>query len=128
MTAYRKHLLTTLFGSVIGYGVAAAQLSAMDPVRVAPHIYENVLENDRVRVLKVTERNGETPPIHSHPERVAVFLSPCAWMQSDPDGSDQMQSYRLGDVLWLPRETHGGVTSGVIQDCSIIQVELKPST
>ena len=127
MTVFWKYLLPLMLGTVVGYGVAAAQMSAMDPVRVAPHIYENVLENDRIRVLKVTDRNGETPPVHSHPDRVAVFLSPCAWMEKDLDGSDRMQSYRLGDVLWLPRETHGGVTSGVIQDCSIIEVELKPA-
>ena len=30
-------------------------------------LFENVLENDWVRVLKVTERNGETAPLHSHP-------------------------------------------------------------
>ena len=125
MTSLRKYLFVMLLGIFAGYGIATAQLSAMDPVRVAPHIYENVLENDKVRVLKVTDRNGETPPIHSHPDRVAVFLSPCAWMEQDTDGTDRMQSYRLGDVLWLQRETHGGVTSGVIQDCSIIEVELK---
>ena len=114
-----------LAGGLAGYGVALAQLSAMDPVNVAPHIYENVLENDRVRVLKVTERNGETPPVHSHPERLAVFLSPCAWMEPGSDGREQMESYRLGDVLWKSRETHGGVTSSVVQDCSRLEIEMK---
>ena len=125
MNPFPKLLLVSIAGILVGYGAAVAQLSPMDPVRVAPHIYENVLENDKVRVLKVTDRNGETPPIHSHPDRVAVFLSPCAWMEKDRDGTDRMQSFRLGDVMWLRRETHGGVTSGVIQDCSIIEVELK---
>jgi len=114
-----------IFGSLLGYGVATAQFSALDPVNVAPHIYENVLENDRVRVLKVTERNGETPPIHSHPERVAVFLSPCAWMEAGDDGVQRMQSFRLGDVVWKERETHGGVTSAVVQDCSRLEIELR---
>jgi len=125
MTPIGKNLFLIAIGGLFGYGIAIAQISAMDPVRVAPHIYENVLENDRIRVLKVTDRNGDTPPIHSHPDRVAVFLSPCAWMEQEADGTNRMQSYRLGDVLWLRRETHGGVTSGVIQDCSIIEVELK---
>lgn len=114
-----------LVGSLLGYGVATAQYSAMDPVRVAPHIYEEVLVNDRVRVLKVTERNGETPPIHSHPERLAVFLSPCAWMETAADGEERMQSYRLGDVLWKVRETHGGVTSRVVQDCNRLEIEMR---
>ena len=92
---------------------------------MAPHIYENLLENEWVRVLKVTDRNGQTPPIHSHPERVVVFLSPCAWMEKASDGTDRMQSFRLGDVIWLEAETHGGETSGVVQDCSILEIEMK---
>ncbi len=84
-----------------------------------------MLENERVRVLKVTERTGETPPLHSHPERVVVFLSPCAWMETGPDGQSSMHSYRLGDVLWADRATHGGETSRVVQECSLLEIELK---
>lgn len=125
MSQTKRTTFVALLAGVFGYGIAAAQFDALDPVRVAPHIYENILENDWVRVLKVTDRNGQTPPIHAHPERVAVFLSPCAWMETTAGGSEQMQSYRLGDVLWLEAETHGGVTSGVVQDCSILEIEMK---
>ncbi|MDX1406141.1 MAG: hypothetical protein R3192_16495 [Woeseiaceae bacterium] len=100
-------------------------MAALDPVRVAPHIHQSVLENERVRVLKVTERHGETAPLHSHPDRVMVFLSPCAWLETDPGGETQMQSYRLGDVLWAGKTTHGGKTSDVVQDCSLLEIELK---
>ncbi len=114
-----------VLGGLLGYGIAAAQFSALDPVRVAPHIFENVLENDRLRVLKVTERNGETPPLHSHPERLIVYLSPCAWMEAGSDGMAEMQSFRLGDVVWATGLTHGGQTSNVVQDCSRLEIELK---
>jgi len=110
---------------LLGYGVAAAQFNAMDPVQAAPHIYENVLENDRIRVLKVTERNGETPPIHSHPDTLLDHLSHCAWMETAEDGSRSMQSFRLGDVVWRDRVTHGGETSKVVQECSRLEVEFK---
>ena len=113
-------LLTT-----IGLATALAQSSALDPVRVAPHIYESVLDNERVRVLKVTDRNGETPPLHAHPDRLVVFLSPCAWMETAADGQKSMQSYKLGDVLWADRVTHGGETSRVVQECSLLEIELK---
>jgi len=112
-------------GGVLGFGIAAAQFSALDPVRVAPHIYENVLENERVRVLKVTERNGETAPLHSHPDRLIVNLSPCAWMERTGQGEPEMQSFKLGDVSWEPRITHGGQTSNVVQDCSRLEIEMK---
>ena len=105
----RKHpILVALAGGLFGYGIAVAQLNAMDPVLAAPHIYENVLENDRVRVLKVTERNGETPPIHSHPDTLIVHLSPCAWMEQASDGSRQMQSFRLANTA---------LGSGPVTDC-----------
>ena len=121
----RTHsLLLVLLGGHFGYGLAVAQFAALDPVRVAPHIYETVLENDWVRVLKVTERNGETAPLHAHPETVVVHLSPCAWMESTPEG-ETMQSFRLGDAVWRNPLTHGGETSNVVQDCSRLEIEMK---
>lgn len=125
MTQPKRSILLVLFGGLLGYGVATAQFDALDPVRVAPHIYDNILENDRVRVLKVTERNGETLPLHSHPESVLVHLSPCAWMEEAADGERVMQSFRLGDATWRQRITHGGKRSNVVQECSRLVIELK---
>lgn len=103
----------------------AAVPSALDPVRVAPHIYELAFENDRVRVLKKTIRNGETPPLHAHPDRVVVYLNPCAWMVDAGDGSTHMESFDFGEPVWAAAETHGGVTANVVQQCSVIEIELK---
>ena len=123
-----KHLrpgMTFGFMLILGIAVASAQSPALDPVNVAPHIYETVLENGQVRVIKVTERTGETPPLHEHPDRVLVYLSPCAWLEETPDGKKSMQSFRLGDVQWADAITHGGVTSTVVQECSLLAIELK---
>ncbi len=125
MTEHKHNILLVLIGGILGYGIAAAQIEALDPVRVAPHIYENVLENDWVRVLKVTERNGETAPLHAHPETVIVHLSPCAWIEARGDGTGSMQSFRLGDAVWRERITHGGETSKVVQECSRLEIEMK---
>ena len=111
--------------ATLGLATAVAQSPALDPVRVAPHIHESLLDNERVRVLKVTDRNGETPPLHAHPDRVVVFLSPCAWIETAADGQTVMRSYKLGDVLWADRVTHGGETSRVVQECSLLEIELK---
>ena len=102
-----------------------AQRSMLDPAIVAPHIYEATLENEHVRVLKVTTRNGETAPLHAHPNRVIVYLSSCAWMEDDDDGKKQMESYATGDVVWAERITHGGETSNVVHDCLSLEIELK---
>lgn len=114
-------------GVALGATVTAAiaQGIMFDPAIVAPHIYETTLENERVRVLKKTTRNGETPPLHSHPDSVVVYLTSCAWMQEDDEGRTAMESYGAGDVVWTGRMTHGGETSKVVHDCLLLQIELK---
>ena len=114
--------LLLIFAFVAGM---AATPAALDPVRVVPHIYELAFENEKVRVLKKTIRNGETPLLHSHPDRVIVYLNPCAWMQDNADGSRHMESFKFGTPVWAPAETHGGVTANVVQQCSVIEVEIK---
>lgn len=117
-------LILALF-SLLGFAAGIAATSPLDPVRVAPHIYELAFENERVRVLKKTIRNGETPPVHSHPDRVIVYLNPCAWLVEDDDGSKSMESFKFGTPVWAPAESHGGETANVIQQCSIVEIELK---
>ena len=120
----RLPFLALLLSLAFVAGMAAVP-KALDPVRVAPHIYELAFENDKVRVLKKTIRGGETPPLHAHPDRVIVYLNPCAWMENDEDGGQHMESYKFGEPTWAPAETHGGVTANVIQQCSIIEIEIK---
>jgi hypothetical protein len=117
--------IVVVIAGMLCLAIAGAQSLALDPVYVAPHIFTKVLENDHVRVLKVVERNGETSPLHSHPQRVIVYLSPCAWMEESAEGQMTMQSFRLGDVVWLDKATHGGQTSAVVQECSTLEIELK---
>ena len=105
-------------------GVVFAQ-AALDPVRVAPHIYETALENERVRVLKRTIRSGETPPIMAQPDRVVVYLNPCAWLEEDGAGGKRMRDYKFGEPTWQPANTHGGSAIPVVQECRVVEVELK---
>lgn len=127
MSHHRAIVVAAVFGMVTGCVVSMtfAQSIALDPARVAPHIFEIVLENEKVRVLRVTDRNGETQPLHSHPGRVIVHLSPCAWMVQEDDGSMRMESHKFGDVYWADPLTHGGRTSNVVEECRSIEIEIK---
>lgn len=120
----RLPMLALLLLLSFAAGVAATN-SALDPVRVAPHIYELAFENERVRVLNRTIRNGETSPLISQPDRVVVYLNPCAWLVEESDGSKTMESFKFGTPVWAPAETRGGDTSNVIQQCSVLEIELK---
>jgi hypothetical protein len=108
------------------FTAAAASIPlALDPLQIAPHMHDLSFENDRVRVLKATIRNGETAPLHAHPDRVIVYLNPCAWLEDDGEGGTTMKSYKFGEPIWAPAETHGGDTANVIEQCSLLEIELK---
>ena len=104
---------------------AFAQSSPLDPPRAAPHMFTTEFENDRVRVLRARERNGETSPLHTLRDRVVVHVNSCAWTVTDEDGSERMYSYRPGDTYWQRKTTRGGTTSNVIQECHTLQIEIK---
>ena len=105
--------------------VGAAVPTPLDPVRVAPHIYELEFENEQVRVIRQTIRYGETQPLHAHPDRLLVYLQTCAWLEDDGNGGERMQEFKYGAVAWAEAETHGGNTANVVQECKIVEIELK---
>ena len=110
---------------LLGVAVGSAKVPpALDPVKVAPHIYELAFENERVRVLKRRIRNGETMPLVQQPDRVVVYLNPCAWIEDDGRGGERMRDYKFGTPTWQAANSHGGETSNVIQECRVIEVEL----
>ena len=104
---------------------AATSQSVLDPVRAAPHVYELAFENERVRVLKRTLRQSETVPLVSQPDRVVIYLNPCAWLEDDGKGGKRMQSFRFGEPTWAAAGSHGGTTPKVVETCQIVEVELK---
>ena len=110
---------------VLAFAAGRAQtLGALDPLKVAPHVYELAFENEKVRVLKQTIRPGEWPPIHEHPDSVTIYLNPCAWLEEDSDGKHK-ESFKFGTPVWTPAASHGGATATVVQECRVIIVELK---
>ncbi|MDJ0907567.1 MAG: hypothetical protein QNI99_00120 [Woeseiaceae bacterium] len=117
----RYVLLLVLLAFAAG---ALAIPPALDPVKVAPHIYETAFENERVRVLRRIIRNGDTEPFMQQPDRVIVYLNPCAWLEDDGEGGNRMESFEFGTPVWAPAESRGGQTSNVIQECHVIEVEL----
>ncbi len=104
--------------------VGAAVPKPLDPIQVAPHIYELAFENERVRVLRQKVRVGETQLVHAHPDRVMVYLQSCAWLEDDGAGGEQMKLFKLGEAVWAPAETHGGRSVDVAQECNILEIEL----
>ena len=124
MTNPAQKLLSVVPLLLLAAVVGAAVPKPLDPVRVAPHIFELEFENERVRVLRQTIRNGETQPLHAHPDRLLVYLQTCAWLENDENGNEMMQEFKYGAVVWAEAVTHGGETASVVQECRILEIEL----
>lgn len=102
----------------------AATGLAQDPVQVDPKHYQVVLENDQVRVLRITYAPGEKSVMHKHPEGVAVFLSEHRVRFGLPGGKSEERAGTRGQTLWSPAETHlpENISSAPLE---LILVELK---
>ena len=111
-----------------GGGAEAAEEAAgesLDATAVEPDHYATVLENDHVRVLRITYgagEEGEEGALHSHPNGVLVYLSDGSSELTPVDGTKREASFKAGDTMWAPAETHHGKA---ITDIEAILVELK---
>ena len=120
----RQYLVAVVPLLLLAAVVGAAVPALLDPIKVAPHIYQLEFQNERVRVIKQTMRNGETQPLHAHPDRLLVYLQTCAWIEDDGHGGKRMQEFKYGEVVWANAETHGGSNPEVVQECRVLEIEL----
>jgi len=98
--------------------------AAQDPVKVAPDIYKQVFENERVRVLEVRFKAGDKIAKHSHPDNFVYVLGPGKGRFSKPDGTSSEADFQVGQVVWGPAETHWAENIGSTELHAIV-VELK---
>ncbi len=93
---------------------------------VYPDACQPVLENERVRVYRVTLAPGEFLPMHRHPVAgLAVTLS-AAEIAIQTEGGDQTQKLEVaaGEVRWRPVVTHSIRNVGKTR-FEAIDIELK---
>lgn len=113
-----------LAGMLVAVAGFAGVASAADPLAVAPDMYKLDFENERVRVMTVTFAPGQAMPEHSHPDHFAYVLETGTLKISHPDGTSMEASPKVGEVMWLPAETHSAVNIGTTQ-VRLLVVELK---
>lgn len=77
-----------------------------DPVAVDPKHYKVELENDRVRVLRITYGPREKSVMHGHPASLAVFLTENRGKFTFPDGKSEDRNWTAGQTMFIPAENH----------------------
>jgi quercetin dioxygenase-like cupin family protein len=103
-------------------GVAAA--AAQDPVKVDPKHYRVTLENENVRVLRISVPPHESAPMHSHPASVLIWITDSHIKLIHPDGKTDEAFRKAGQTNWSEAEVHAGENIGdTVSEC--VQVEFK---
>jgi quercetin dioxygenase-like cupin family protein len=95
--------------TVVAFAMAVAAASAVraqDPVKVDPAHYKVVLDNDSVRVLRITYPAGATSKMHQHPDAMVVGLSTGNIQFAMPDGTKQDSPLQADTAMATPATTH----------------------
>ena len=108
-----------------GGGAEAAEEASgesLDATVVEPEHYATVLENDDVRVLRITYAADDESALHSHPNAVLVSLTDGESELILEDGTKREANFKAGSAVWHPGETHHGKAHTALD---LILVELK---
>lgn len=95
----------------------------LDPAVTDPQLYKVLFENDRVRVLRYTDRPGDKTLPHQHPDSVLITLSNFRRRLTVGDRTIDVEK-SPHEVMWSRAQTHAGENTGTTAT-DIIFVELK---
>ena len=95
----------------------------LDPVTTNPDHYSVVFENERVRVLRYSDRPGERTTPHAHPDSVMHTLSSFR-RRLHQGGTHRDVALPEGMTGWLPAQEHFGENIGDTAT-HVLFVELK---
>lgn len=105
---------------------ASCACMAQDPVKTDGDKYRTLLENACVRVLDYSDQPGQETHLHHHPAFVLYALQPFERVIHLPDGKVINRTFKAGDAIWSPAQSHIGENTGSTATHAII-VESKPS-
>ena len=123
--ATRRPVVAGAF-ALVGIAALLAGTAAIsqDAVKVDAKHYKVEVDNDQVRILRITYGPHEKSAMHSHPAGVVVFLTDANVRFAMPGGKTQDVSVKAGAVQWSDPTTHLPENLGD-KPMEVIQVELK---
>jgi oxalate decarboxylase/phosphoglucose isomerase-like protein (cupin superfamily) len=96
-----------------------------DAVNIAPHLHTIVFEDDKMRVLKVVVKPGETAEMHWHPRNINYVLSGGSLRFNRPDGTMADVELTEGQVTSAVDESQHAVENIGNTTVETLQVETK---
>jgi len=96
-----------------------------DAINIAPHLHAVLYEDDKMRVLRVTVKPGETAEMHWHPHNINYVLSAGKLQFDKPDGNSVEAELSEGQVTSALGDSSHAVKNTGDTIVQTIQVELK---
>lgn len=85
---------------------AIPRVSAQDPVKLSPHLYTVLVDNEHVRVLEFRAKAGDKEPMHHHPAGLVYLVTTGKTRMTTPDGQSQEREWAPGTAVWIEPTTH----------------------
>ena len=104
--------------------LALPMARAQDMVKVAPKNCKVLLENDRVRVVRVVTKPGEKLEMHSHPANIVYAFSSGKAKFTSADGKSEERELKAGQAIWSDGATHSTENVGT-SESRVLVIELK---
>lgn len=95
----------------------------LDPKVVASNVYKVINENERMRVVRVTFKIGETAKMHHHPQHV-VYVLKGGKLSLTSGGKTQALDLKEGSAVFMEAQDHE-VTNIGDSVVDMLVVELK---
>ncbi len=110
--------------AIMTLGIAAKMALAADIMPTTGNVTE-LLNNDRVRVVKAVRPPGTIVPMHTHPPYLAYFFDAWKGRLTSPKGKVVEKEFPAGKLLWAPKgKTHALEVIGTT-DQRVLVIELK---
>ncbi len=117
-------LFTVSLAFVVLLVLAMPILTAQDMVKVAPKNCKVLLDNDRVRVVRVVTKPGEKLEMHSHPANIVYSMTSGKAKFTSADGKTEERELKAGQAVWSDAVTHSTENVGT-SESRVLVIELK---
>jgi len=113
------------FAALTAFAVSTGCI-AQDSIDTDSDKYKVLLDNACVRILEYRDEPGQKTNQHYHPPFALYALGPFERVIHLPDGKTIRRTFKAGDVLWSPAQTHIGENVGTTPTRAVL-VEAKAS-
>jgi quercetin dioxygenase-like cupin family protein len=106
-------------------GPTVSKTLERDAVAVDPKHYKVELENDKVRVVRISYDGRESSVMHQHPPGVGVFITGGKFKFSYPDGKSENIEANAGQFMWFAEPWEHLPENLTDDHFEVVYVELK---